>query len=416
MTSFLNKLKTKTIKAAHSLGLNIFLTPSIPMVCITGSTGKTTTCRMVSHILKKADYTVALQTSQGTYIGNETIRTGDSSRSKNALEIVQDKQSEVAVLELALGGLVHDGMLYSNYAVGAMLNVQNNHLGTKNNHSKEDLAKHKKSSVVHAKELAIINADDPLCLATRNEIKAKNLCFVSKDTQNPEVLKHQSQGGMVSFWSHTDQKIKLFSGTKLIGEVQASKIPATFGGLFWPPIENALFAIAIAHGLGIEFKMIESALTIFHSDPNDNPGRMNFYEHLPYKLLLTFASEKEAAIKLGDFLNKFEVDGEKHIFVSNTGENHDEYIKSITSSLSTAFHTYICTEKGGGKRAYGETSQLLAQGLIESGTEKEKIIVEPSFDNALRKAFSLAKKGDLLVINSFYNQDAIRLGLFPLPE
>jgi UDP-N-acetylmuramyl tripeptide synthase len=61
----------------------------IPTAFITGTKGKTTTTRMLAHILGEAGYTVGFASTDGITIGSELVHEGDSSRYASAARVLQ---------------------------------------------------------------------------------------------------------------------------------------------------------------------------------------------------------------------------------------------------------------------------------------------------------------------------------------
>ena len=258
----------------------------IPTVGVTGSIGKSTTCHMAAAILSKAGLTVARSTTQGAWIGSDKLAIGDLAGGAAARRLLSDPGVEAGVFELARGGLIKMGMGLDTVDVGVMLNVQDNHMGLDGVKTREDLAAVKGLVVRYARKLVILNADDPLCLAMRDHVAAPALCLVSASPDNPAVAAHRQAGGATGILHRQDgsglqSEIRLFHGQTLIGAVSASEIPACHGGRFEPPLIAALYAAAIADGLGVDFGTIRAGLAGFDSDFDTNPWRMNFIEGLP---------------------------------------------------------------------------------------------------------------------------------------
>ena len=171
-------------------------TPSrIPIAAITGTNGKTTTSRMLAHIHKLAGRTVGLTTTDGVYIdGNRTVE-GDMTGPIAARMVLGDPQVDVAVLETARGGLLRAGMGYRHCDVAACLNVKSDHLGLRGVETLEELAKVKRIPIEVARDTAVLNADDPLCLAMADYTEAKVICYVTLNPEHPLVREHIRAGG-----------------------------------------------------------------------------------------------------------------------------------------------------------------------------------------------------------------------------
>src|ERR687884_445279 len=164
-------------------------TPSrIPIASVTGTNGKTTTARMLAHIQKLAGHHVGLTSTDGVYIDGLRTVAGDMTGPLATRMVLSDPSVDVAVLGIARGGPLRSGMGVRHCDVGAVLNVKADHLGLRGIGTLEDLAKVKRIVVEVARETAVLNADDPLCLKMADYTQAKYLCYV---TMNPS---HQLVG------------------------------------------------------------------------------------------------------------------------------------------------------------------------------------------------------------------------------
>ncbi len=376
----------------------------VPTVGITGSVGKTTTCRMVASILSASGKLVALSTTQGAWVGEDTVRIGDVAGGGTASTLLLDPRVEAGVFELSRGGLIKQGMTLDALDVGAVLNVYDNHLGLDGVSSQEDLARVKRLVVENARRMAVLNADDPLCLAMREFVTAPKLCLVSAASDNPAVQAHQDAGGVVAYLdrSGANFELRLYEGRHCIGSMPGAEIPATWGGRYRPGMINALFAMAVAHGTGVAFDTIRAALSSFQSTHDTNPGRMNFVENLPYQLCITWADGPVTMRELARFIDGLEVLGRKRLMFCSMGNRPDSFIVDMAISVAVAFTDYICYDwedlRG---RPAGEAVGLLARGLREGGVADEQITLAASHDEALDLALARPSAGDLLVVVTF---------------
>jgi cyanophycin synthetase len=189
-------------------------------------------------------------------------------------------------------------------------------------------------------------------------------------------------------------------------------IPASWGGRYRPAINNAMFAAAITYGLDVSSQSIQAGLRSFQSDEASNPGRMNFYDHLPYGLLITWADGPEAACEIADFVSLYTISGKKHLMLAAMGNRPDAFVVEMALALSGRFDSYISTDwedlRG---RAPGEVAGLLASGFKKGGVDQSRIEIATSHDDGLSRAFAKPSQGDLLVIVSFSGWRAKEQGL-----
>lgn len=372
----------------------------VPTAGITGSAGKTTTCRMLAAILGHGGATVGLATTQGVYVGADVLRTGDLAGGGSACSVMLDPRVQAGVFEFARGGLVKKGMVIDSCDVGAVLNIHDNHIGLDGVNSRQDLARVKRLVVENATKMAVLNADEPLCLAMRPHVSVP-VCLVTEDSDHTEVAGHRSAGGTAAILDGQDASsiLKLYEGSRLVGEMPAADIPATWGGAFRPATVNALYAAAIAHGMGVPFSTIRAALGQFQSTPQSNPGRMNFYEDRPYRLLVSWADGHHAVAELARFVQTLKVAGSKRLMICSAGNRPDDFILAMGSAAAASFDHFVCSDwKDLRGRDPGGTAALLARGITQAGVPGEKVLLVPDYKKGLSTAFAGAQPGDLLVV------------------
>lgn len=386
----------------------------VPTAGITGSLGKTTTCRMVAAALAADDRVTALATTQGAWVGAEAIDFGDCASGIVARRLLLDPRVEVGVFELARGALIKRGMGLDACEVGAVLNVHDNHLELDGVRTREELAAVKALVVRHARRMAVLNADDPLCLAMRASVSAPRTCLVSMRADNPEVVAHLEAGGLAAFLDERGPvaQLHLREARHSIGVMSVAEIPSTWGGRFRPAIAAALFAAAVSHGLGVGVDRMRDAFAAFGSTDVDNPGRMNLHEDLPYRMLLTLADGPLAVGELADFVRTIPTAGRKLLVLTAVGNRPERFVLDSARAAAGAFDDYLCSDREDLRgRAPGEIAGLLAQGLRAQGVDPQRVTVAATHDEAIRSACGRARPGDLLVVVSISAHKARRIAL-----
>lgn len=381
----------------------------IPTAGITGSIGKTTTCRMVAHILTATGRRVGLTTTQGAFIGDRVVKTGDCAGGVPATDLLLDPGIEAGVFELARGSLIRSGLALDRIDVGAVLNVLDNHLGLDGITTRGDLAQMKRLVVEHAGEMAVLNADDPLCLAMREHVRSRRVCLYSGNPGHPELLAHQKAGGCTVTLTHNDTVsiITLCEGSQKLGSMDTRDIPATLGGIAKGKAVNAAFAIAIAHGLGLSFATASAALRSFVSSHSTNPGRLNLLNDLPFTALLDWTDGPVATAELAAVAANLKVAGQRTLLLTAVGNRPDEFIIAAARATARQFNHYICSNYSDLRgRTPDAVPELLRSGLINAGVPAERIRCVADFGLALEQAITLSRQDDLLVVAS-YNTDAV---------
>lgn len=386
-------------------------TARIPTVGITGSIGKTSTCRMVAHILAAAGKRVGLATTQGTWVGGHQVKAGDYAGGNAATNLMLHRDVEAGVFELARGGLIRAGMGLDRFDVGAVLNVLDNHLGLDGIDSREQMARVKRIVAENCDELAVLNADDPLCLAMREHVRSHRLCLFSRDPAHPELVAHAAAGGCTLSMAGDDAaaRIVLAEGRDEVGTLDIRDIPATLGGASIGKAVNAAFALAIAHGLGVSFACAAAALRNFASTAETNPGRLNLIPDLPFTALLDWADGPVANAELAAVARKLSVKGRRWLLLTAVGNRPDDFIVAAARAHAGHFEGYICSNYSDLRgRSADEVPSLLCQGLMDGGVAEERIRCIADHELALDQAMATAGKDDLLAIAGYATDLVLR--------
>jgi cyanophycin synthetase len=373
----------------------------IPIAAITGTNGKTTTARMLAHIEKLAGHHVGLTSTDGVYIDGQRTVAGDMTGPVATRMVLSDPSVDVAVLEIARGGLLRAGMGVRGCDVGAVLNVKSDHLGLRGIGTLEQLAEVKRIVVEVARETAILNADDPLCLGMADYTEAKNLCYVTMDPTHELVSEHIKAGGrgVVLETGIKGQMITIYDHGAHIPLLWTHLIPATLEGRAMHNVQNAMFAAAMAFSMGLKLEDIRHGLRTFDTTFFQAPGRMNIYDEHPFKVILDYGHNPAAVEAMCELVERLEVVGRRICVLAAPGDRRDQDIFEIGRIAAGHFDRYICRRDDHlrGRRP-DEVPQLLREALIANGVPAEEILVIPNEEAAADTALREAEPGDLLLI------------------
>ena len=373
----------------------------IPIAAITGTNGKTTTTRMVGHILKLSGFTVGMATSDGVYIdGNLTVK-GDMTGPWASHLVLRDPSVDAAVLETARGGIVRAGLGWRRCAVGAVLNVASDHLGMGGIHGLDELAGVKQVVVEVAQSFCVLNADDPRVAAMAAHSSAKPV-YVTLHRENELVRRHiRDRGRAVALEEGLNGRmIVLYEGEEHIPLLWARQIPATVEGHALHNVQNAMFAAAIAHSMGISLENIRQGLRTFTTDFFQTPGRMNFYNEHPFRVLLDYAHNAHGMAAMTQMIRELSVHGRRIGVLSAPGDRRDEDILDLARNAAPAFDLILLREDDNLRgRKPGEVGAMLRAGLTDAGFPAERI-AEGSYseEDVVKRALEAARPGDFLVI------------------
>ena len=373
----------------------------IPIAAITGTNGKTTTTRMVGHILKLSGYTVGMTTSDGVYIdGNLTVK-GDMTGPWASHLVLRDPSVDAAVLETARGGIVRAGLGWRKCAVGAVLNVASDHLGMGGVNDLDELAEIKRVVVEVAQSFCVLNADDPRVAPMREHSRAQPV-YVTLHRDNELVRQHiRNRGRAIALEDGLNGRvIVLYEGEDAIPLLLARQIPATVEGHALHNIQNAMFAAAIAHAMGISLENIRQGLRTFTTDFFQTPGRMNFYNEHPFRVLLDYAHNAHGMRAMAQMVRELSVHGRRIGVLSAPGDRRDEDIRELAGAAAPAFDLILLREDDNRRgRRPGVVGEMLRSGLIEAGFPAERIAAGVyNEEEAVQRALEEARLGDLLVI------------------
>ena len=377
-------------------------TPSrIPIAAVTGTNGKTTTARMLAHIQKLAGHHVGLTTTDGVYIDGQRTVAGDMTGPVATRMVLSDPSVDVAVLEVARGGLLRAGMGVRHCDVGAVLNVRADHLGLRGIGTLSQLAEVKRIVIEVARDTAVLNADDPLCIKMADYAQAKQLCYVTMNPSHELVGEHIQAGGrgVVLESGIKGQMITLYDHGAHIPLLWTHLIPATLEGRATHNVQNAMFAAAMAFSMGLKLEDIRHGLRTFDTTFFQAPGRMNSYDEHPFKVILDYGHNAAAVEAMVSLVSRLDVAGRRLVVLAAPGDRRDEDIAEIGRIAAGNFERYICRRDDvlRGRRP-DEVPQLLRDALVANGVPAEQILVVPEEQAAVDAGLRESEPGDLLLI------------------
>lgn len=376
----------------------------IPLLAVTGTNGKSTVGRMVAHIFRAQGKVVGLTNTSGVYVGGEQVLAADSSGPKSARMVLRDPTVEVAVLECARGGILREGLAFDRCDVGAVLNVQPDHLGMKGIDTLEDLASVKSVVVesVSRRGVSVLNADDPLTIRMARHAGGR-VCWFSLrgGDQTPGfVLKHVADGGAAILHDPATDEIVLHDRGARTLVCRAAGIPATLGGHVLFNVQNALAAAAMAWGAGVPPAAIGEALASFRSTFEQNPGRMNVHEDHGFRVILDYAHNPEALRALGRVVSALRPAGHRSIcMISTPGDRREADIRQMGEIGAEHFDLIVFRESPDNRgRGRGEVMRLMREGALAAGCDPARIHEVHEESEAAELCLRLAEPDDLVIL------------------
>lgn len=373
----------------------------IPIAAVTGTNGKTTTSRMLAHILKMGGSTVGFTSTDGVYIDGRLSVPGDMTGPVSAKMILRDPSVDAAVMEVARGGMLRGGLGFQECNVAACLNVSADHLGLKGIDTLEQLAEIKRVPIEIATDAAVLNADDVHCLQMADYTEATTVCYVTMNPGHSLVKKHIQAGGQAFVLEEgmNGHMIAIYDREVHTPLLWTHLIPATIEGRAMHNVQNAMFAAALAYNMDVGLEHIRQGLRTFDTTFFQAPGRMNIYDEHPFKVILDYAHNPAAVAAMCNLVDRFEVDGRKIVVLAAPGDRRDEDIENIASIAAGHFDYFICRcDDNPRGRAAGEVALMLKDKLLACGVAAESIEVISDEQESTSKALQMAGPGDLVLI------------------
>lgn len=366
----------------------------IPIISVTGTNGKTTTARLINHILNLLGFKSALTSTGGIYIGKMKIKNGDTTGFLSAREVLMNKEAEVCVMETARGGIYKNGLGYECAAVAVITSISEDHIGMEGIKDINDLLNIKSiilDEIINEGKI-IVKCQKELidCVKYR-----KNVCLFSLD-KNQYILEHISKNGEAFYLE--DGYITWYKNHEERRLVKAENLPFTHGGYSKSNILNIMAAIASVSEIYNDMEKVVSVLKNIKCDLYFNPGRQNILDFDGFKVILDYGHNAEAfheVFTIAKHLNPERLTG----IIASPGDRMDKYIKEL-GSIAAQYCDYIIIREQEDLRGRkpGESASIIKEGALEGQFDEEKIRIIFKEEEALLYAMERAVKGEVIVL------------------
>ena len=371
----------------------------IPVVAVTGVNGKTTTTRLITHVLAASGLCVGMTNTDGVFVGSRQTDSGDCSGPKSARNVLSHPHVQAAVLETARGGVLREGLGFDKCAVAVVTNVgEGDHLGMNHVHTPEDVARVKQIIVqnVAPNGYAVLNAADPLVAGMAPHCPGK-VIFFAQNAHDPVLVTHRARGNRVVFVEGDD--IIVTEGA-LQHRMPLADVPLTGGGLLGFQIENTLAAVGACWGLDMDWQHIVSGINSFHNDSKNAPGRFNLMHYNDATVVADYGHNPHAMRALVAAFDALPAQQgmKRTVVISGAGDRRDEDLRELTRVLGAAFDNIILFEDACQRgRADGEVLGLLREGLVGATRASHVEEIRGEFI-AIDRGLSLLKPGDQCLV------------------
>ena len=368
----------------------------IPVVAVAGTNGKTTTVRLTAHILGVAGNRVGMTNSDGVYVDNLRIDTGDCSGPRSARSVLMHPDVDAAVFETARGGILREGLAFDRCNVAVVTNIgMGDHLGLGYISTVEDLAVVKRVIVQHGHPdgTAVLNAADPI-VAEMAASCPGSITYFAEDRNHPVMATHRAQG-LRAVYRDGDAIVAAQGAAETRYPLAA--IPLTRNGTISFQVENAMASVAAAWALGLSEDVIRRGLASFVNDAQTAPGRFNVFDYRGATVIADYGHNPDAILALVRAVDAMPAK-RRSVVISGAGDRRDEDIRMQTEILGEAFDEVVLyqdqCQRG---RADGEVLALLQQGLANATRSKRVDEIYGEF-LAIDTALARLTPGDLCLI------------------
>ncbi|MDY0973933.1 cyanophycin synthetase [Massilia sp. CFBP9012] len=368
----------------------------IPVVAVTGTNGKTTTVRLIAHLLTASGLRTGMTNTDGVYIEGRRIDSGDCSGPRSARNVLLHPDVDAAVFETARGGLLREGLAYDKCQVAVVTNIgSGDHLGLNYITTLEDLAVLKRVIVqnVAVGGMAVLNAADPTVAAMAEKTRGE-VTFFAQDVGNPIMAMHRAQGRRVVF---VDEGYLVAAQGQFVERIDLKEVPITRGGVVGFQVENVMASVAAAWGVGTSWEAIRLGLKTFVGESDNAPGRFNVFDYRGATVIADYGHNPDAIAALVNAVEGMPAK-RRSVVISGAGDRRDQDIRQQTEILGKSFDDVLLyqdqCQRG---RADGEVIALLRAGLAGATRTGHVEEIDGEFV-AIDRALDRLDEGDLCLV------------------
>jgi cyanophycin synthetase len=368
----------------------------IPVIAVTGTNGKTTTARLIAHLLSAQGLRTGMTNTDGVYINGRQTDSGDCSGPKSARNVLMHPDVDAAVFEVARGGVLREGLGFDRCAVAVVTNIgSGDHLGLNYITTVEDLAVLKRVIVqnVAASGYAVLNAADPNVTGMAKACPGQ-VIFFAADRHHPLMATHRAQGKRTLY---VEGALLVAAEGAWMERIALASIPVTRGGSIGFQVENVMAAVGAAWAAGLGWDAIKSGLASFVTDSHNAPGRFNVMDYAGATVIADYGHNPDAMRALVEAVNAMPAQ-RRSVVISGAGDRRDSDIRDQTVILGAAFDEVILYQDAAQRgRADGEVMALLREGLTGASRTTHIEEIRGEF-TAIDAALARLQPGDLCLI------------------
>jgi cyanophycin synthetase len=382
--------------------------PQVPVIAVTGTNGKTTTVRLLAHILRGAGLSVAYSSTDGVFHDGVLVEEGDYAGPSGAGIALAQPGIDAVVLETARGGILLQGLGTSSNDVSVVTNISRDHLGLHGVDTLDQLAEVKETitRVTEPDGWAVLNADDPRVLNMRRRSPAHPFVF-TLDPRHPAIREALADGGCAATVLDGDVVV-LGPRNRSRTVIPIEDVPSTLAGVAQHSVRNALAATAAAFAVGLGTDQVAEGLRSFIADADTNPGRANVYTIDRRIIVVDYAHNEDGIESLTSILQAFRTPGrEVWLAFGTAGDRSDEILHAFGYRASRGADHLIVAElhrylRG---RDPDDLVERLRAGATDGGAHD--VPSEPDEVHALERMLRSSRPGDVIGITALAQRPEI---------
>lgn len=387
----------------------------LPVAMITGTNGKSTCVRLSAAVARAGGFVAGFTSTDYVCVGDDILDHGDYSGPGGARMLLRDPRLEIAMLEVARGGILRRGLALRRAQAGLVTNVAADHLGQYGVNTVAELteAKFAVFRTLARGATLVLNADDEGLVeyahAQAEEVAERGikLCWFSLEADNAQLTHARSAAGQCAWLE--GQTLVFFDGETGIAITDVENVPITMSGAARYNVQNALAVICLTQALGLPRNAIASGLAQFNSSPADNPGRCNEFVKSDARVFIDFAHNPHSIAAVSDTMQKLPAK-RRLLMLGHAGDRSDEDIRGLTAGAFKLKpdHVVICEVpeylRG---REPGEVSEIIRQECLRRGLAEEALSLAVDPLAGARQALQWLQPGDLALLLVYSQRDEI---------
>lgn len=379
----------------------------VPKALVTGSNGKTTTVRLVAACARAEGWRAGFNCTDGVFVDDETIDTGDYSGPAGARLVLRDARVEAAVLETARGGILRRGIAANHARAAIVTNVSSDHFGEYGIHDLAGLADVK---LTVAGSLAsdgtlVLNADDALLRSREGGLArrygwAPAIAWFALDADAEFMQAHRAVGGLTCGVRRDRLVLSSGGADHDLGAVAA--MPLSVDGSATYNVANLAGAALVATAIGVSPAHIGAVFSTFGARASDNAGRMMRFDVRGVKVLVDYAHNPAGIRGLLRVASHLRHEGGRlGMILGHAGNRLDADIREV-ARVAAEFRPDVVVIKEDEAhlrgRQPGEIPRIIRAELLRLGLPESALPLRMSELEGVRAALDWARPGDVLAL------------------